>query len=217
MQEMSEVTAMVLKSAPAGENDRRVVLLTKERGKISAFARGARRQGSRLLGVTDPFIFGRFRIYEGRSAYQLAEADVLNYFEGFREDLEAACYGMYFLELADFYGRENDDDADLLKLLYQSLRALLHAQFPNKLVRAVFEMKSIVLAGEFPGVPTDGDYLADTLYTVRFIMETPMEKLYTFAVSDAVLEELQDIAARCQRRIIDRPLKSLSVLEGMVE
>ena len=155
MQEYISVTGIVLKQSPVGEYDRNISILTKERGKISAFARGARRPGSKLSAAAAPFSFGTFRMYQGRSSYTLTEAEIQNYFEELRADYIGACYGMYFAEVADYYTRENNDEKQMLKLLYQSLRALCAASLPNPLVRCVFECKAIAVNGEFPGPPKD--------------------------------------------------------------
>ena len=70
---------------------------------------------------------------------------------------------MYFLDVADYYTRENNDERDMLKLLYQSMRALELSSIPNELVRYIFEMKALVVNGEFPGVPRDKKLLDDTV------------------------------------------------------
>lgn len=206
---------MILKAEPIGEYDRRVVILTKEKGKISAFARGARRQGSRLLAATNPFSFGSFKLYAGKSSYNLMEADISNYFEGLRTDFEGAYYGIYFLEVMDYYTRENNEDKEMLKLLYQSLKALMHEKIPNNLVRYIFEMKAMVLSGEFPGMPGDGEFEESTRYAVNYIMESSIEKLYTFTVTDSVLTELAWIADEYRKRFVDRKFKSLEILDAM--
>lgn len=217
MQDLLTLTGIILKAEPIGEYDRRVVILTKERGKISAFARGARKQTSRLLAPTSPFSFGEFRLYEGRSSYTLTEASITNYFEELRSDFTGAYYGMYFLEVCDYCTRENNDEIEQLKLLYQSLRALLVKSLSRRLVRYIFEIRSVVIGGVFPGIPENGKWQDSTLYAVSYIASSPVEKLYTFTVSDEVLNELGTLSSRYCRNFLDARFKSLEILEMLPE
>ena len=146
------VTGMVLTVMPIGEYDKRITLLTREKGKITAFARGARRPSSQLLAATGPFAFGEFELFEGRSSYTVAKASIRNYFRELTENLDATYYGFYFLEFADYYCQENNDEREMLKLLYQSLRALMSSAYDNRLVRAVYELKAMAIGGEAPHV-----------------------------------------------------------------
>ena len=212
MQELVNVTAIVLNSTPIGEYDRRVVLLTKERGKITAFAKGARRQTSKLMAATNLFAFGEFKLYPGRNSYTMTDAQIQNYFETLRIDFEGAYYGMFFLEVCDYYTRENNDEKEFLKLLYQSLKALSVKSLNRKLVQCIFEMKAMVINGEFPGIPAEGNWQESTEYAVSYIMSSSIEKLYTFTVSETVLDELIRISERYRYHYIDREFKSLEML-----
>lgn len=244
MSQTITVTGMILSATPMGEYDKRVVLLTKERGKISAFAKGARRQNSALMGMTNPFVFGEFSLYEGRTSYSLVQANISNYFMELTTDLEGAYYGFYFMEFADYYTREYNDETQMLKLLYQSLRALASGKIDRNLVRYIFELKALVINGEYPdvfrctncgstdrgvifssknhglicedcaGMVKDGIAITNsTLYTLQYIVSSPIEKLYTFTVSDEVLGQLQRIMKQYMGLYVDKQFKSLEILE----
>jgi len=121
---------------------------------------------------------------------------------------------MYFLELCDYCTRENNDEVGILKLLYQSLRALSAASIDRRLVRAVFELRLIAENGEFPGIPEKG--ISDTAgYAVSFIVQTPVEKLYTFALKDEYLFEVINLAKRYRKEFLPGNFQSLQILESL--
>lgn len=215
MQDFINVTGMILKQSAVGEYDRRVCLLTKEKGKISAFAKGARKPGNRLAAATNPFSFGVFRLYEGKNAYTISEATIQNYFEELMTDFEGAYFGMYFAEVADYYTRENNDERQMLKLLYQSLKALSAPSIPNSLIKCIFELKAIVINGEYPGIPQDMTLDQSSIYALSYIEASSIEKLYTFNVNNRVLEELQIVADRYRKRFMDHNFKSLEILKTL--
>lgn len=211
-----ELRGMVLKASPAGEYDRRIVLLTNERGKITAFARGARRMGHALSAATMPFTFGSFQLYEGRSAYTCVGAQVKEYFEKLKTDYIGACYGSYFMEFADYYARENLEAGDTLNLLYVSLYALQMEQIPNERIRYAFEVRLMVQNGEFPTALTQDESLQVSARQAFYHMITaPLTKLFSFEVTAAVMRQVCERQDRIRRASVDRAFHSLEVLKSM--
>lgn len=236
-----KVMGMVLSAMPVGDYDKRITILTRERGKIAAFARGARRPGSQLMAAASPFSFGEFELFEGRSSYNVTRASIQNYFRELVNDLEAMSLGFYFMEFAEYYCQENSDEREMLKLLYQSMRALESPRFERALVRAVFELRAVAISGEGPNVfscmkcggreqlsvfsvkaggmlcescarEAPGNRLsASALYAMQFILSAPVERLYTFALSDEVLLELTGVMKEYLAHYVRHEFKSLSV------
>lgn len=212
--EATKVRGIVLQSTPIGEYDRRVVLLTLEIGKITAFARSARRPHNPLLAATMPFVFGEFMIYEGRNSNTLTQASVENHFAGLHEDLTAAYTGMYLLEFTEYYTHEYNDEKQMLKLLYQSLRALEKKVVSERLIRCIFEWKTFVINGEYPDVESM-QLSSSAKYALQFITMSPVEKLYTFTVTEEVLREMEDVTVGMCRKHIHKEFKTLEVIRSL--
>lgn len=237
------LTGMVLSATPVNDYDKRLVILTKERGKIVAFAKGARRPQSPYVAGTRPMSFGAFTLYEGRNAYNVVGMEIKNYFEEIATDIDCVYYGFYFLEMSEYFSAENVPATDILNLLYISLRALLNKNIPNELVKYIFELKMFTINGEYPqvficrscgskedlkrfSVKKDGALCQEchkldedsisvntsTFYTMQYIISTKLEKLYSFNVSDEVLNELRMILGRWKSKHIDKEFKSEELL-----
>ena len=214
-EDLLDLTAMVLESSPVGEYDRRVVLLTRERGRISCFAPGARRQGSSIMAACLPFCFGNYKLRQGRSSNRLVEANIRTFFNKLREDMEATCYASYFAEFLQYVTRENNDESALLLLAYQSFRALESNRIPQRLVRAVFEIRATAIEGEFLPPSQEHGFSASALQAVEHIVSSPIRTLYTFAVKDSVLVELEHIAEVSVKRSLNHHFESLDILKAL--
>lgn len=249
MSDLITVQGVVLSAMTVGEYDRRIVLLTRERGKISAFAKGARRQNSPFMAVTSPFVFGTFTLYEGKTSYNLNHVTVQHQFAELSGVQPGIYYGYYFLELADYFGREGTDEKEMMNLLYVTVKAILNKEIDDRLVRCIFELRTMVEQGMSPQlmecvssgeeVDENACYISQeahgilcsscknlakdakrispsALYAMRYIVNVPMGKLYTFKVTEEVLRELESFIHLYVSKNTDRRFKTLDILQVMI-
>ena len=214
MSDCVELKGMIVRTSPVKEYDKRVVILTGESGRITAFARGARRQGSKLLGTTEPFCFGTFKLFPGRDAYTVADCSITRFFEELRSDYDAYAYATYFLEIAEYYTKENLEAYDELNLIYASLLALISGRFDKSFIRSVYEIRSLVIAGEFPGLPDNSTCRDTVVYAVDRIASSPLESLYSFGLTGEALKELVYVSRHLFDRICGHSFKSLSMIDS---
>lgn len=147
-----KVNGIVLSSMPIGEYDKRIVILTKELGKIAAFVRGGRKPNSPLLGISNAFIYGEFELYRGRSSYSVNKGNAKEFFTHVTTDIDNMMLGTYFLEIANYYAQENADEKIRLLLLYRALQVLGAENRDLELIQAVYEFKTMIINGEYPNL-----------------------------------------------------------------
>lgn len=142
-------TAVVLRRINIGETDRVLTLYTRERGKLSAIAKGARKAMSKLAGATEPFTYGRYFLAIGRDLDVLTQVEVRESFPSVRKDLKRIAHATYLVELVNALVEEREGNYDLFDTLLSSLY-LIEAEVDPEIVARHFELQVMSLMGYRP-------------------------------------------------------------------
>ena len=208
---------VVLMAQPLGEYDKRLVILTAERGKITAFAHGVRRQNSPLLAAANPFVFAKFALYEGKNAYNLVGAEVSSYFTELAYAYPGVYLGFYFLELASYFGHEGIESAETVNLLFVALRAILKGNVRLSLLRRIFELRMLVQNGEYAPPEEQGRLNPDAWYALRFAAAARLSALFSFSLSEEAEADFAREIDSAMRRSTDRKFRSLETFKEMLD
>ncbi len=146
---LHRVHALVIRSRAFMEADRVVTLFSRERGKIQAVARGARRPRNRFSGSTGVFTFGIFQLFGGKGLETLSSVEILEPFGDLREDLDKIAYASYMAELVDKSLEDGQVQEDIFTLLLQAFYVLDAGTDPRRAARA-FEIRLLMLQGLQP-------------------------------------------------------------------
>lgn len=147
--------AVLLRSVDYRDADRILTFFTRERGRLSAVARGARRSRRRFGGSLEPFCVVRLSFSRGRGDLAtLKEATVVRAFPGMLRSLGGMREGGAALELVRRITREEDDEPRLFDAVVELFEALADASREPEPTRIAFGIRALSLVGMAPELET---------------------------------------------------------------
>ncbi len=141
---------LVVRETDWGENDKRIVLLTAERGRISVVAKGARSMRSKYANATQLFTYGNFEITDRGGYAWLGGASVSESFWGLRQDIERLALASYIVDMTGELTGEESPAGDILRLTLNTLYAIANAFKPPEQIKATFELRALAMSGYMP-------------------------------------------------------------------
>jgi DNA repair protein RecO (recombination protein O) len=224
---------------PYGDADCVVRLLGRERGRFSAFARGARASKRRFPGLMAPALGHAIVKSRRGDMLDLQELDVDSRLMALATELKAWGFAGYVVELVerflpdgapvpDFYGVVEDT---LLGLARHGGRAAILRAFELRLLDELGVLPDLSEASDDPGLPVvaydplRGHLLAhegpgavpfsdDARQAALFLLSSDTDDAIALSVDDAVLREASQLFAHWLRRQ-GVALRSLEVLRAL--
>jgi len=141
--------AVVLRRSDFSEADRLLTLYTPRYGKRRVIAKGVRKTTSRLAGHIELFTRVQLLLAEGRNLDIVTQAQSIDGYRAFREDLERFSLASYVSELLDKLTTDEEGQSPAYALLVETLEALDSAPHPELAVRR-FELRLLGLVGYRP-------------------------------------------------------------------
>ena len=215
IQTETTVKGIVLGAFPQGEYGKRIVILSDTLGKITVFASGAAKQTSKIIGAVRPMTAAEFTLGEGRGAKSIHGVSVMDAFDEISTDPDTVFYGMYFLELADYFGAEGmaeEDAKQMLNLLFLALSALRKKEFSPETIRRMFELRMLVHEGLYTETSGTDDASAEALW--KYTLASPLSWLFDAVTVRPVLSsaEFSDAVKHLMDREVPVKFRAASLL-----
>lgn len=150
------VDGLVIRETESGENDKRITLLTADRGKITVLAKGARSLKSKYMNAISLFTYGNYEITERAGYSWFGGGSVIEPFYAIRDDIDCLALASYVVDVAgELSGAEEPAD-ELLRLTLNTLYAISNALKPHAQIKAVYELRAMVMSGYMPMIDRCG-------------------------------------------------------------
>lgn len=141
--------AIVLRRRDANEADRRLTLLTEELGVFDVVAKGARKGGSRLAGISEPLSVSVLHLAVGKRQWYVTQAQPITSYPGLRADYDRLSFALALAEVASAVFPHEQPAPEAFRFVVEAMRYIeVH---PEPVVASVWaEAKMLELAGFGP-------------------------------------------------------------------
>jgi DNA repair protein RecO (recombination protein O) len=140
--------ALVLRCRKYREADGLLVLLTRDRGKINAVAKGIFKPASSLRGGVQTLTLNAMQLYAGKTLHTVTQSECLDAFLTLKDHLEAMLAASCWAEMLEALLPEEAPDEAVYALALKGLYAL--AMKPEPLIRRGLEIQLIDVLGFGP-------------------------------------------------------------------
>ncbi|MGL5417147.1 MAG: DNA repair protein RecO [Clostridium sp.] len=142
-----KTSGVIIKSTDYKENDKIVWIYTKDFGKITAIAKGAKKSKNKLFSVTGSLCYGDYMLFKGKNMYNLQEGKIINSFKGLMNNLDKLTYASYICELIDICINDGEKDDFLYLEFVKTLYLLDTDAIDYELLIRSFELKLLKATG----------------------------------------------------------------------
>lgn len=141
---------LIIKENNVGESDRVIVVLTRDRGLISAFVSGARKPKSKNAAATALLCYSHLTVNQTRDTYRVTESEAIDIFFDLRTDIEKLSLAQYICELCQVLVPYEVEGEEFLRLALNSLHFIAKDKMDIYAVKALTELRMMVIAGFMP-------------------------------------------------------------------
>ena len=143
---------VVTKVTNYGNSDKLLWIITEEKGRIPVMAKGVKSPTNKLTVLTGLFTYANFEIYKKNDAYWLKGGSIISSFYELTKDIRSLALGTYLCDLANEMTDENYEGNDILRMLLNSLHLICQGKKSHKLIKGVFEFRSMCMSGYMPEI-----------------------------------------------------------------
>jgi DNA repair protein RecO (recombination protein O) len=148
------IDGLVLREMNSGENDKRLLVLTAEKGKIWICAKGGRSIKSNKSAICRAFTYAEFEIYEKNNMFYLSGGSPNKAFFAYKTDLDGYALACYVTAICEEITGEEAEAGEALRATLNTFYAIENQLYPIEQMKAAYELFAASVSGFAPDLST---------------------------------------------------------------